>query len=573
MARLHDRPWYRLTRHFFGGLFDFGFLGDVAVDAFKRMLIGIVAVLLTLGLLLTRMYMAKYASLSDLDTPDPYRMALLADHLLLIALPMWTVAFATVLVGHAVFPDETDFRVLVALPVTRRLIFGAKLAAVALFTGLFAAAAHAALMPLLLVMSMNSWAEHIVPVNFAAYLGASALASTFAVLAITALHGLLVLWVPRGRLLTTSAAMRSILVCALVVSLAFVFRLPAMGRPLADGASWLGWIPPAWFLGVERVLLGDGQPHMVRLAQFAAAAFAVVGAAAAASYAVLYRHFDRVMQKPAESPESRATFVLPTVRARRRASRPVFDAIRSFTLITLRRSVMHQGIVVALSAVAVGLVTNTFVNANLTGWLVRGGPPRGALVAAVVWAPFVLIFAAGLATRMALAVPIEPRANWVFRTTERDASRPEQLAAAVHTVRALGVFLPIALLAPIQVLVVGVDAIVLAGVTLLCGWFFVEFLMRRWWRIPFTCSYIPGKGFVPQTVLSGLFSFIVFTTFGATLAQMTRLGVRAAFVFDAFLLVAILVMRRTRMKDWTIAPLEFEDELPSEVNPLKLSPE
>jgi hypothetical protein len=130
VIRLQDRPTYRLTRHFFGGLFDFGFLGDVAVDAFKRLLIGIVAVVLTLGLLLTRMLMARYGSLADQDAPDRYLAAVVADHAMLIALPMWIVAFATVLVGHAVFPDETDFRVLMPLPVSRRLIFGAKLAAV-----------------------------------------------------------------------------------------------------------------------------------------------------------------------------------------------------------------------------------------------------------------------------------------------------------------------------------------------------------------------------------------------------------------------------------------------------------
>ena len=71
----------------------------------------------------------------------------------------------TVLVGHALFPDETDFRVLMALPLTERLIFGTKLLALALFAGLFIVAAHVALTPLFLLISMGRWAEHALPLQ------------------------------------------------------------------------------------------------------------------------------------------------------------------------------------------------------------------------------------------------------------------------------------------------------------------------------------------------------------------------------------------------------------------------
>ena len=30
------------------------------------------------------------------------------------------------------------------------------------------------------------------------------------------------------------------------------------------------------------------------------------------------------------------------------------------------------------------------------------------------------------------------------------------------------------------------------------GWWLAEYQMGDWRRVPFTCSYIPGKGFVPQ---------------------------------------------------------------------------
>ncbi|MGH9421656.1 MAG: hypothetical protein ACRD3J_16890, partial [Thermoanaerobaculia bacterium] len=111
-STLEDRPWYRLTAHFFLGLFDVGVLSDSGLAAFRRVLIGIVAAMLTSGLLLVRMYMGKYTALSEIFTKrGPYRLAVLGDDTLVIALPMLVVAFATLLVSHSLFPDEMDFRV------------------------------------------------------------------------------------------------------------------------------------------------------------------------------------------------------------------------------------------------------------------------------------------------------------------------------------------------------------------------------------------------------------------------------------------------------------------------------
>jgi hypothetical protein len=242
-----------------------------------------------------------------------------------------------------------------------------------------------------------------------------------------------------------------------------------------------------------------------------------------------------------------------------------------FTLITLRRSVLHQGILVALSAAGVGLVVNSLMAAGVTGWLARGGKAGAGLIASALGAPFALMFVASLAVRMALAVPIEPRANWVFRVTEQDGARADQLAAAVHTVRLFGAILPVVLLMPIEWLVLGRDAIGVVAVALVCGCLLVEILMKNWARIPFTCSYIPGKGFVPQTILTGLVSFILFTTAGPALAWFSLTGHPGSFALNAILFAAALALRRRRLNSWKDTPLAFEDQVPTNVNPLRLS--
>ena len=65
------------------------------------------------------------------------------------------------------------------------------------------------------------------------------------------------------------------------------------------------------------------------------------------------------------------------------------------------------------------------------------------------WA-WLLMFAAGLAMRASIALPIEQRANWIFRMTERETARVDQLRAVVRLMRQITVGLPLVLIAPLE---------------------------------------------------------------------------------------------------------------------------
>ena len=54
---LDERPWWQLASHFFRKLFDFGLLSEAGADAYRRILIALIAVILSVGLLATRMYL------------------------------------------------------------------------------------------------------------------------------------------------------------------------------------------------------------------------------------------------------------------------------------------------------------------------------------------------------------------------------------------------------------------------------------------------------------------------------------------------------------------------------------
>jgi len=563
-----DRPVVHLIRHFLSGLFDFGVFSDTGVASFKRWLLGVATVFLCIGLLLVRVYLARYVTLGESGTADEYQRAVLADHLFLIAVPMWIVAVVTVLIGHALFPDETDFRVLTALPLSRRVIFLAKLAALGLFSGGFAIVTHIALAPLFFLTSLRAWANQMFLAFAAAYLTASVLASIFAVLAVVGLHGVILVALPRALTLPASATLRSVLLCALVLAVPAILRLPGWGSDIVSDASWLAFVPPAWFLGVERWLTGGAAPHVVRLAAIGGVSFAAAGLVAALSYALVYRGFDRIVLHGAQ------TSALPTRSSGRRPAtslrRPALVAVRTFIGITLRRSVLHQGILVVLGAACVGLASNSLIGADLPAWWRGGREPSRDVALAVTWAPFVLILGATLAVRATLIVPIEQRANWVFRMTEDARARADQLQAAASTLWRFGVGVPILVMLPVQWLVLGPAALGVALVEAILGSLVVERMMWHWRVIPFTSSYIPGKGFLPQTLLKGSMIFLVFTVLGVLLATLTRLGLPLAFVLDGVLIAGVLVVRRQRRASAASIPLEFEDLPPTEVQTLGL---
>lgn len=538
-------------------------LSDEGADSFKRGLLGVVAVAIALGLLLVRVFMAKYANLAA-GPLEAYQQAVVADHAFLMALPMWIVATACGLAGQSLFPGETDYRILMAEPLSRRTIFGAKLAALLLFGGLFVVGAHVALVPLIALTLLVAAKTGSAIASASAFAIASVMASLFAALAIVAAQGLLVILAPRARLLTVSAAARSVVIFVLVLSLPFVIRLPAAASAFASDAWWLRWAPPAWFVGLELWLTGDAA--RTTLAVEAIIATVVVLTVSVWTYVLLYRRFDRVTLHTGESHSGRSS-----QRSRRRpAQASVRLALSRFVSITLRRSVVHQSIVVCLLAGAGGWVMNGLLAADV--WQVATETRANSAASLVlVWAPMTLVFLVSPAIRLTLSVPLELRANWIFRMTEDVGTRGEAVSAGVRTVFALGVALPTALVAPLQWWVLGSPVVVLVLVEWLIGWLLVELLMAEWRRIPFTCSYIPAKGFVPHVVVKAVAAYLVFTVLTSGVLRVSLAYPRTVPVIVLLLGIPAGLLCRRRVRQARLMNLTFEDELPTDVTLLGLN--
>jgi len=100
----------------------------------------------------------------------------------------------------------------------------------------------------------------------------------------------------------------------------------------------------------------------------------------------------------------------------------------------------------------------------------------------------------------------------------------------------------------------------------------VEVLLMNFRKVPFACSYQPGKAYI--TVL-GVFYWLAFTTYAYTMATLERWLLRDAvrwIVFMAFTLAtlgALILRRKTRLAHGP--GLIYEDEPNPDVQTLGLS--
>jgi hypothetical protein len=571
---LDDRPWYQLTTHFFRGLFDFGMLSDAGADAVRRVLFGFVAVMMSLGLLVTRMYLQKYTELSEMFhdwgagyrlTREPYQLAVLGDSALVIAIPMLIVGFVVVLVSSSLFPTELDCRVLLPLPISKRVVFASKALAVMAFAGLFAIAAHAAMVPIVVLMWNTRWADRGLSTQLLAHGLASLSASIFIALAIMAVAGLLLISVPRSRFQVASIAFRGLTLCALVLSIPLACRFPTTGSLIASESPLFYLVPPVWFLGIEQLLLGKATPYFHRLAQIAVATGVASFAIAVGSYTFLYQRLERVVFRPVgddQFPRRAAPFV-ESLRGRK----PV-AAIGPFIRATLTRSPLHQAVFVIIAACGAGVVLNSLVN----DWHATPVSNRyDTMTTTVIWAAFVLVFALNVGLRAALVLPIELRANWIFRMTEDEGTRADELSTVVRTLVLLGVVSPLAMLFPLEWAVLGPRAIQCTSIAGLSGLVLVELHMTEWRRIPFTCSYEPSRQLVWVTMVIGVAAFGLFTMVGPRLVWYSIDHPAGWLAVITILGAGWLYLRRQRYWLSGQATLMFEDVLPNEVEPLKLS--
>jgi hypothetical protein len=550
-------PFLELSRHFLGRLLRPPFLTEVAADSLRTVLSGIAAGALALGMFLPRMFVPRYRALTELPVPDPYRVAFVADEIFMISVVMLLSGLAIVTIAHALFPDEIDFILISPLPVTREYIFAANLAAVGFVLGVFTVASVALMGISFPIVSDGRWAAHSIPVHVPRHLAASAAASVFVYATVLALQGVIAIAAPRRMIRVFSLVAQSVLAFGLIASLPIISSIPWLGAAIEANPEAVLLAPPAWFAGAERWILGSDRPLDAQLAQRAAAGLGVAFVIALASYSIAYRRFDRALSRAASPARQRA-------RNRRWRVTSLLgepSGILVFAGVTIARSRMHQLVVFGVMACGVALVLNGMMAALAGRWFDAGTVSPFLLQRAAMSMPLILTFTSVLALRAAFRLPVDLRANWIFRIAEDPAFRTSQIDAVERAFVLYALLPSLAVTLPVQLIVFGASRAVMAlSAATLLGALLIQIVMQDWRRIPFTCTYLPGRRLFAFTAAIFFGAFVTFVSFGGGMVAWGSTHPSRFVLTFGVLLTAFSWLRRRRLRARGVAPMEFDDE-------------
>lgn len=565
------RAFAALTRHFVFAIVEPPVLTDIGIDALRRTLISLLSFFFCLGFFLPRVFVNKYRMLSRLPGPESYLLAWPGDTLFALALPMYVVGFAAVIVSPMLFPDEIDYRVLTPLPLKRHELFGAKLAALLLVAAAAVLGVNAVISLTLPAVMGGRWATHHPAVRIPVHWLTACAASVWTVSAVMALQGLCLIAVPQRWRHRVTTAMQGSVFLVLLVSLPFFVRLTGRTVTAATVAAPPQiFLPPIWFLGVERWLLdGASAGGYASAAAAAAAASLVTTLVIGAAFAWLFRS--------AESLAGAAANPLPSaLRARFnrwRRSRALLpgpqSAIVGFAVRGLLRSRLHQFIFVVVMGCGIALLAAQ-IAAAVQGRSFAVGP--GQAVTAAIAAPLLLTLCITIGLRAAFLLPLDRGAGWLFRIVDDPRTRATALGG-VAWVFAVGAVVPAAMLAVLlQPPVLGWSTVPATVLTSLAALALVELVIARWRRIPYACSYLPGKRHLTYTTAMLLAAYALFIGFGAQLVRWSLVHPSRLLFIGGLLMAAFAAMRRARLRTFGESPLEFEDEDPAAVIVVRLGP-
>ncbi len=525
--------------------------GDV-----RELLINLIAVLAAFGICLSFLLLQKYKSTFALGlaSQSVKQSATWSDYEFLMSMTIAVAGIFVIICWDALFPDRTDCLVLTALPVRLGTVLAAKLAAVGTVFGFLVGGANAVpllALPLIRVSIGSGLGVHR---YFIAQLAATLAASLFVFAAAAAVQGLLINFLPYRLFRRASAWVQ---LAAVFVLLALFFATPggiATPERLSDPANrWaVMLIPSFWFFGLCLMLLGTTTPVVLWLANVALIALAAAVAVAIVSYALGYaRYVRRAVEDAGLAPrvrEARGIFRRLTDRFVVRTARE--RAVYRFVWRTMTRSRTHR--LIFAGYMSAGLVYLALGNIGLVeGRGIEGYFRPDAASGAI---PLVLSFFALAGMRALFSIPVDLRANWMFRITEQAA--PHETLGAVRKLMFIACILPAVLFAaPMYSFLWGsATGMRFAVLVLLILLIVLEKLMRDFRKLPFTCSYLPGKSNLKLKFTMYAVVFILTTTLTTWIAVWAagdnRGFTKAALACAAWL--GWMVWRRRSASGWDV---------------------
>ena len=456
------------------------------------------ALLAALSLVLVLITGPKYAGLYQHLTAGQLHGAAWADQEFLISTSMAIVGVFTLLLWDALFPDRRDCMILGAMPVRVPVVFGAKLAALGAALGLAVLAVNAftgLACPFLIVPGASGAIDAVR--DFGVFWLVILLASVFVFLLLLAAQGVALHLLPHALYMRWSSLIQT---AAFFAVLTLYFLTPPLAHPQALAAPenrlWYALVPSYWFFGLFEVLTGSTNAALDALAWRALAGVAVAAMVAAATYALAYaRQMRRTVEQSGIAPGfsfSSRGMTPWTAIARALARRAPERAILVFIGRTLARSRQHRLLLAIYTGMGLAYVFSQVAYVLYHSKAAAYGAAEGRVQTAL-GIPLILLFFLIVGLRVSFSIPIEVRANWLFRLTDPNG-RGAYLGATRKTLLLFAVAPVVAIAAPIYWAVwPWPRALGHAAFLTALGLLMIELALTGFAKVPFTCSYLPGK--------------------------------------------------------------------------------
>ncbi len=568
MTRLEQLRSQRLVRHFTHSFLDNDLIA--AGGEPHQLFVTAFSLLAGLGFTLSVLFTFRYSIALDGRPLAVLQQAHISDNLLVLLITMSVTALLTVIAWDGLLPSRRDAIILSPFPIRASAIFRARLFATLLFfTITFLALVFFPLLTLPICETTSSHFSELVR-RAATHLLCVSAAASFMFFSVILLQAILLALLPYGRFLQLSSLLQ---ILWLLAAFALFFLTPNPVDAARHHLHWALWLPPYWFLDLWQSAAGGIWPFPFHTAFLALPAALLSVAGALVIYAATYRH---ALRKAVEglplSPNGpgllhRAfAFTLNSAFLRDIRQRAIFW----FAARTLSRHRTHRLLLSLYFGLALCWILSGVSSAFSTGFVQLALQPDPFTCTI----PLTITAALLIGMRVLFSLPVELRANWLFRI----AAPPSDLAVtfAARKLLVIVAVLPMALAPfPLYAFSWGLPK------ALAHTWFFalesailLEYLMHRFRKIPFTCSWLPGQGNLKVTL--GAY----FIQFGATMSilgalettALTRTSPKPFIGFSLFLLLvlAILAWRRrsASSEPWSII---FDEKPIFAANPLHLS--
>ncbi len=554
LAETHGSQ-FELVRHFLSEQLANDLISS---DQVRRLVITALAVVGCIGPLIIRLYIPKYRYLQDLDTGDLYFAAVHADRLFFISLSMIAAGLVTIVQWQGLYPSRRDYLALKPLPFRFYQVFVARFLASFLIAALVIADLNLAtslLFPFLTSGRWQSFGLRYVLAHAVATFGAG----LFMFFALGAAQGVLMNLLPPRAFDRVSVWIQALLGATFVAVTPYVFEMPNWHEIIAARPSGMLLFPPAWFLGLYETLLGSHDGYFMELRERAVVGSGVVLFLALLTYLLSYRrHANRVLEQGLRKPSGKSSIaralaaLLGTV-IKNSQARAVFV----FAILTLRRSRPHKlllgfwvaiALVLGLQAAGPSMVAHFRSSQSWTIWQLESILAIPLVLGAVVISSLCYVF----------QLPSEAEASWVFRMAE--GSDPRELLDSVEYLLVFCGLVPVLLAAFLPEAfglgwLLALAHVALVAVLLLL---LMEWRLREWHKIPFTCSYLPGRRNLWQILGAYLTLFAIVIPL-ITFVEVRLLHPLVLFAVAGILSLCYLWARASRRAQWKIVPLLFDE--------------